>query len=347
MSSTTIPKGSIVLVTGVNGYLGMHVANQVLLDGYKVRGTVRDSEKARWTQEHFDKTYGKGNFEVSIVKDLAAEGAFDEIIKGCSGVIHVASDVTFGPDPNKVITPIVNGMEFLLHAASNQSSIKSFVYTSSSSALSLTRLNERYTLNKDLWNETSVKAAWAPPPYSADRAADVYAASKTQAEQKAWELLKNHEITGFKFNSINPNFLLGSILHQKQNKSTGGMPLGMLHNSPQAIEFLSAIGPQWVVNVEDVAKLHVIALIDPAVSGERLLAYAEKFDYNKLIETMSKLVGDDAMKNIEREEESGGKDLSEVDVARSEELLRGVGLQGLKGLEQSLKECLDSAAALQ
>ncbi|CZT45345.1 related to aldehyde reductase II [Rhynchosporium secalis] len=332
MSSTTIPKGSIVLVTGVTGYLGMHVANQVLLDGYKVRGTVRDSEKARWTQEHFDKTYGKGNFEVSIVKDLAAEGAFDEIIK----------------DPNKVITPIVNGMEFLLRAASNQSSIKSFVYTSSSSALSLTRLNERYTLNKDLWNETSVKAAWAPPPYSADRAADVYAASKTQAEQKAWELLKNHEITGFKFNSINPNFLLGSILHQKQNKSTGGMPLGMLHNSPQAIEFLSAIGPQWVVNVEDVvAKLHVIALIDPAVSGERLLAYAEKFDYNKLIETMSKLVGDDAMKNIEREEESGGKDLSEVDVARSEELLRGVGLQGLKGLEQSLKECLDSAAALQ
>ncbi|KAL2070615.1 hypothetical protein VTL71DRAFT_13641 [Oculimacula yallundae] len=345
MSTTTIPKGSTVLVTGVNGYLGMHVANQVLLDGYKVRGTVRDSEKAEWTQEHFDKTYGKGQFEVSIVQDLAKDGAFNELIKGCSGIIHVASDVTFSPDPNKVITPVVNGMDFLLRAATAQSSIKSFVYTSSSSALSLTRLNEQYKIHKDLWNEASVKAAWAPPPYNADRGGNVYAASKTQAEQKAWELLKSGEAKGFKFNSINPNYLLGRILHPKQNKSTGGAMLGLLQNSPEAIGFLKMIGPQWVVNVEDVAKLHVIALVDPSVSGERLLAYAEKMDYNSTISTLSKVVGADAVKNIEKVEE-GEKDLSEVDVARTEELLRAAGLQGLKSFEQSLKECLDSAAAL-
>lgn len=82
MSTTTIPKGSTVLVTGANGYLGMHVADQLLLDGYKVHGTVRDAGKVEWLKEYFDEKYGKGKFGVSVVQDLAVEGAFDELIKG-------------------------------------------------------------------------------------------------------------------------------------------------------------------------------------------------------------------------------------------------------------------------
>ncbi|KAH7354941.1 putative aldehyde reductase 2 [Rhexocercosporidium sp. MPI-PUGE-AT-0058] len=263
MTSTTIPKGSTVLVTGVNGYLGMHVADQLLLDGYKVRGTVRDAGKTEWTKEYFDKKYGAGNFEVAVVEDLAVEGAFDELIKGCSGICHVASDVTFGPDPNKVITPIVNGITSLLHSAAKEPSIKSFVLTSSSAALTDTRLNEEYTINRELWNEKAVKDAWAPPPYNPERGASVYSASKTQAEQKAWELVKNS--SGFKFNSINPNLLLGKVLHPKQNKSSAGVVLGILHGAPEAIGMMKVLGDQWVVNTIDVAKLHVIALTDPAV----------------------------------------------------------------------------------
>jgi nucleoside-diphosphate-sugar epimerase len=41
-----IPKGSTVLVTGVNGYIGSHVADQLLLAGYRVRGTTREASKA-------------------------------------------------------------------------------------------------------------------------------------------------------------------------------------------------------------------------------------------------------------------------------------------------------------
>jgi len=81
-SSTAVPKGSTVLVTGANGYLGMHVVDQLLTSGYKVRGTVRDSEKAQWTTEYFDEKYGKGNYEASVVADLSQEGAFDHLIKG-------------------------------------------------------------------------------------------------------------------------------------------------------------------------------------------------------------------------------------------------------------------------
>lgn len=79
---SAIPEGSTVLVTGVNGYIGSHVADQFLLAGYKVRGTARDASKANRMQELFDKKYGPGKFEGVVVQDMSAEGAYDEAIKG-------------------------------------------------------------------------------------------------------------------------------------------------------------------------------------------------------------------------------------------------------------------------
>ena len=40
-----IPSGSTVLVTGVNGFLASHIADQFLRLGYSVIGTVRDAAK--------------------------------------------------------------------------------------------------------------------------------------------------------------------------------------------------------------------------------------------------------------------------------------------------------------
>lgn len=77
-----LPKGSLVLVTGVTGFLGSHVADQLLLAGYKVRGAVRSPEKGKSLQQLFDSRYGTGNYETAIVKDIVEDGAFDEAIKG-------------------------------------------------------------------------------------------------------------------------------------------------------------------------------------------------------------------------------------------------------------------------
>lgn len=77
-----IPKGATVLVTGANGYIGSHVADQYLLRGYKVRGTVRDQNKNAWLAEFFHHRYGRDSFELVSVSDLAVDGAFDEAVKG-------------------------------------------------------------------------------------------------------------------------------------------------------------------------------------------------------------------------------------------------------------------------
>jgi nucleoside-diphosphate-sugar epimerase len=46
-----IPKGSLIVVTGVNGYIASHVAYQLLLSGYRVHGTVRTRAKGAWLQK--------------------------------------------------------------------------------------------------------------------------------------------------------------------------------------------------------------------------------------------------------------------------------------------------------
>ena len=77
-----IPQGSKVLVTGANGFIASHVADQLIQAGYLVRGTSRDIAKTTWMTELFEKKYGKGKFEAVVVKDMAEDGAFDEACKG-------------------------------------------------------------------------------------------------------------------------------------------------------------------------------------------------------------------------------------------------------------------------
>lgn len=81
-NNTAITPNSLVLVTGVNGFIASHVANEFLAAGYKVRGTVRDIAKAHWLNDFFEKRYGKDVFETVVVEDMAQDGAFDEAVKG-------------------------------------------------------------------------------------------------------------------------------------------------------------------------------------------------------------------------------------------------------------------------
>jgi len=79
-----IEPNSLILVTGANGFIGSHVADQLLEAGYRVRGTSRDTTKTAWMKELFDKKYGEGRFEAVVVKDMVEPGAFEEACKGIS-----------------------------------------------------------------------------------------------------------------------------------------------------------------------------------------------------------------------------------------------------------------------
>jgi len=84
-----LPHASKVLVTGANGFIASHIINVLLELGYTVRGTVRTPMP--WLTDYFTKKWGPNRFELALVPDFQHPGAFDECVKGVSGIIHVVS----------------------------------------------------------------------------------------------------------------------------------------------------------------------------------------------------------------------------------------------------------------
>ncbi len=78
----TIPKDSLVLVTGVNGYIASHVADQLMEAGYRVRGTTRSLSKVEGLSTLWERKFGKDRFEFVTVTDMSHDGAFNEAFKG-------------------------------------------------------------------------------------------------------------------------------------------------------------------------------------------------------------------------------------------------------------------------
>jgi len=213
--TTTIPRGSWILITGANGFVASHVVREFLQRGYKVRGTVRDLEKSSWLVQDVFKSYADdGDFELVFVPDLAAKDAFDDAVKGMSAIVHVASVTTFAPDPHKVIPQTVAGATSILHAALREPLVKAFVYTGSISAATMYVPGNSTHVERDTWNEEALKLAWAPPPYDPTRGIFVYNASKTEAEMAVWKFVAEKK-PHFSVNSIDPATILGEPLNKK------------------------------------------------------------------------------------------------------------------------------------
>ncbi|KAL9109853.1 MAG: hypothetical protein Q9227_005556 [Pyrenula ochraceoflavens] len=368
--TSAIPVGSIVLVTGVTGHIASHIADQFLQKGYRVRGSVRSKEKAAWIEELF-KPYGEGKFETAVVPDMIAEGAFDEAVKeqiylnlalcfivwhsfnkssspnkpeDTSAVIHVASNVSFSPDPNAVIPPTIAGVLSALRAAAKTPSVKRFVYTSSSTAAANPVPDKVFHMGSSTWNTSAIEDAWAPPPYEgSERSWAAYSASKTQAEQEVWKFVKEQN-PHFTANCVLPNSNLGAILDPVHQPSlTSKWPIALLNGEP-----IKNVPPQWMINVRDTARLHVIAAIDPDVKNARLFAFAEPFNWVQLAEMVKKVAGPSKsgkMLSMEAlaKEVVGGKDVSTVENGPAEELLRKWYGKGFTGMEETVKENLEAA----
>ncbi len=110
---SVIPKGSLILVTGVSGYIASHTVLRLLEAGDNVRGKVRSLEKAQWLYDLFIACYGEGRFKGVEVPDTSVENAFNEAVKGVDWVCHRASVMSSSSDPNEIV-PIVVRMSIYL-----------------------------------------------------------------------------------------------------------------------------------------------------------------------------------------------------------------------------------------
>lgn len=259
IADPAIPKGSTVLITGSNGFIGSNIADQFLKLGYKVRGTTRNPQKNKWVSDLFDRRYGTGKFELVAVPDMEADGAYDEVVKGAStlvcsrqsrisdgtagvsAVVHTATNFTFSPNPHEVVPSTIKGTMNALTAAAKEPSVKRFVLTSSSASALIPKPNDPVVVTADTWNDEAVDFAFRPAPYEPERAYPVYAASKTLAEKEAWKFVREKK-PGFTLNAVLPNLNFGASLDSatQGHPSTSGWVVDLFNGNSAPLAGLPA-----------------------------------------------------------------------------------------------------------
>ena len=95
-----------VLVTGISGYIGQHVAAELLRNGFEVVGTVRSTAKTGPTRVSLEAAAPTDGLTF-IEADLLSDRGWDEAMQGCTYVMHVASPFVLAEpkDERELIAP--------------------------------------------------------------------------------------------------------------------------------------------------------------------------------------------------------------------------------------------------
>ena len=239
-----------VLVTGISGYVGQHVAAELLKNGYLVRGTARSIAKAQATKAAIEAVTSVENLEF-VEADLLADAGWNEAVTGCNYVIHVASPFYLAEPKNEsdMITPAVDGTKRVLNAAVH-AGVRRVVLTSS--VVAMTTGKPSGTYGPDAWVDTESKIG-------------AYAKSKALAERAAWDAVTG---TPTELVSINPGFILGPSLGAPGDGQSVAMIRDLVGGKLPMIPDV-AMG---MVDVRDIARLHVAALSTAKAAGRRFIA---------------------------------------------------------------------------
>lgn len=243
MSSTSVSE--TVLVTGGTGYLAGWVIAGLLQRGYQVRTTVRSLDKAQQVRDAVSAQAGTIEFAVA---DLLSDEGWDEATAGVDYVLHTASPTPFGSDAD-LIASAREGTRRALGAAA-RAGVRRAVLTASGVAADT---RDSHT--------PATESTWTAPSGTPVRE---YPDSKILAERDAWDLAA---ATGLELTAVLPTFLQGPPLGAANRPGTTDVVRRLLAGEVRAIPNIG-----WnVVDVRDVAELHILAMTSPDAAGERFL----------------------------------------------------------------------------
>jgi dihydroflavonol-4-reductase len=255
---STAKSDTTVLVTGGTGFVGVHCILQLLSQGYKVKTTLRSPGRKNEVIEMLKYGGATSVENVSFVEaDLAKDANWDAAVSGCEFVLHVASPIGLNvpKDENEMIVPAVEGTLRILRAA-KQAGVKRVVLTSSFAAVGYSHKDPKAEITEESWTNPK------------DRGLSAYLKSKTLAEMAAWEYIKK-EGGALELAVVNPVAIFGPTLGPDMSSAFEMLKQvfdGKLKALPQ-ISF-------GIVDVRDVADLHLRAMTNPAANGQRFLAIA-------------------------------------------------------------------------
>lgn len=243
-----------ILVTGGSGFIGSHTVVALMNREYAVRATVRSEDKITGVESIAAEHAVVGPLDFAVA-DLTKDDGWAEAMEGCDGVFHIASPfpLEMPEDPDEIIVPAVEGTRRVLKAA-KEAGVPKVVLTSSLAAICYGeggRADGVFT--EDDW--TQLDGDDLTP----------YIRSKTMAEQAAWKFVRE-QAPGLKLTVINPGLVLGHLLDMAHGTSVElirRMLAGQMPATPR-------IGFS-VVDVQDVADLHIRAFESDQAAGERFV----------------------------------------------------------------------------
>jgi nucleoside-diphosphate-sugar epimerase len=249
-----MPEGT-VLVTGGSGFIGSHALVQLLNAGWTVRTTVRSLKREAEVRD-LVRTGGADPARLTFfAADLNSDAGWNEAVNGSDYVLHVASPFPMAQPRNddELVAPARDGALRVLRA-SQAAGVKRVVLTSSMAAIAYGFRDRPNPLTEEHW--TDLNGPNITP----------YIRSKTVAERAAWDFMKQNP-GAMTLSVVNPVAVLGPVLGRDYSTSiqllerllTGSMP-GLLR-----------IGFP-IVDVRDVADMHIRAMTAPEAAGERFLA---------------------------------------------------------------------------
>lgn len=245
-----------VLVTGGNGFLALWVIKDLLVAGYEVRATLRSLTKATQVKAAM-RQQGVSVTNLSFVAaDLTRDAGWDAAMTDIETVMSVAAPVFVNGEtvPAQVVQTAKTGTLRVLQAAT-RAGVKRVIMTANLGAVGFSRLDQHGKVTEQDWTDPD------QPGLS------LYEKSKLLAEQAAWAYVKVTP-TAPELVTINAGAMLGSALDQHVSGSFG-LVERLLTGQPTPNFKVN------VVDVRDVAAMHVLAMTMPNAAGQRFLAVAD------------------------------------------------------------------------
>ena len=243
-------------VTGATGFLGSHVARQLLKRGADLRLLVRSTSR---TDNINDLPADR------VVGDLRDVESLKRGINGCEYVFHVAADYRlWAVNGQELYDSNVEGTSNVLQAA-RESHVRRVVYTSSVATMG-------FGNNGHMTDEST--------PVSLAKMIGDYKRSKFMAEQRVIEAARD----GQNVVIVNPTTPIG----ERDIKPT---PTGRI-----VVDFLKRKFPAYVdtglnlVDVIDCADGHLLAM-EKAAPGERYILGGENLTLKQILDKLAAITG--------------------------------------------------------
>jgi dihydroflavonol-4-reductase len=243
-----------VLVTGGSGFVGSHVVLQLLEAGYDVRTTVRSLDREAGLREMVKGAGVDSSGRLTVLAaNLEHDRGWAEAAAGCEYVIHVASPMPAAAPRNEdeVIRPARDGVLRVLKAA-RDAKVRRVVMTSSCGAVYYGHPPRTTPFDETSWTDI-------------DGDMSAYVRSKAIAERAAWDFMST-DGGSLELTTINPSGIFGPILGPDFSSSIE-LVTRLMNGMPGVPRLYFG-----VVDVRDVADLHVRAMTHPSARGERFIA---------------------------------------------------------------------------